>query len=102
MMNKRTSFTNKKELLKYLWRVGIILLVNLLVIAIVNNVGNQAIQTLSKVGSRGDEVTQIQTKLTELGYFNDKIDGIYGEKTKVASFSILEYQCMKSSCVSAA
>ena len=92
MMNKRTSFTNKKELLKYLWRVGIILLVNLLVIAIVNNVGNQAIQTLSKVGSRGDEVTQIQTKLTELGYFNDKIDGIYGEKTKAA---VIKFQQAK-------
>lgn len=84
MMSRRTPFSNRKEILKYLWRVGIILLVNLLVIAIVNRVGSEAVQTLSKVGSRGDEVTQIQTKLTELGYFSDKIDGIYGEKTKAA------------------
>ena len=84
MTSRRTPFSNKKEILKYLWRVGIILLVNLLVIAIVNRVGSEAVQTLSKVGSRGDEVTQIQTKLTELGYFSDKIDGIYGEKTKAA------------------
>ena len=40
--------------------------------------------SLSKVGSQGEEVRQIQTKLNELGYFNEKIDGIYGTKTKNA------------------
>ena len=44
----------------------------------------EAVQTLSKVGSRGDEVRKIQEKLTSLGYLNDKIDGIYGEKTRKA------------------
>ena len=39
---------------------------------------------LSKVGSRGSEVTAIQTRLKELGYFNDKIDGIFGSRTKAA------------------
>ncbi len=39
---------------------------------------------LSSMGSRGEEVRQIQTALTERGYLQDKIDGIYGTKTKAA------------------
>ena len=39
---------------------------------------------LSKVGSRGSEVTAIQTRLAELGYFKDRIDGIFGSRTKAA------------------
>lgn len=37
--------------------------------------------SLSKYGSTGDEVKQIQTKLKNWGYYNDSIDGIYGSKT---------------------
>lgn len=40
--------------------------------------------SLSRVGSQGEEVKQIQTRLKELGYFNEKIDGIYGTKTENA------------------
>lgn len=36
---------------------------------------------LSKYGSRGSEVTQIQTKLKRWGYYTGNIDGIYGSKT---------------------
>ena len=36
---------------------------------------------LSKYGSRGEEVKQIQTKLKRWGYYNGSIDGIYGTKT---------------------
>ncbi len=36
---------------------------------------------LSKYGSRGNEVTQIQTKLKRWGYYNGSIDGIYGTQT---------------------
>lgn len=39
---------------------------------------------LSKIGSRGDEVRQIQSKLKSLGFFNGTIDGIYGVKTQSA------------------
>ena len=39
---------------------------------------------LSKEGSIGNEVTQVQTKLKELGYYTSKVDGIYGSKTKKA------------------
>ncbi len=44
----------------------------------------EATQVLSKLGSRGDEVRRIQTKLRSLGFFNGSIDGIYGVKTQSA------------------
>lgn len=47
-------------------------------------VRSQEIQALSKYGSRGSEVTQIQTKLKRWGYYNGNIDGIYGSGTLAA------------------
>ena len=43
---------------------------------------NSEVEALSKYGSRGDEVTQIQTKLKRWGYYNGNIDGIYGSQRK--------------------
>lgn len=42
---------------------------------------NEAVETLSKYGSRGSEVTQIQTKLKRWGYYTGNVDGIYGSQT---------------------
>ena len=42
---------------------------------------NSEVEALSKYGSRGNEVTQIQTKLKRWGYYTGGIDGIYGSKT---------------------
>lgn len=42
---------------------------------------NVQVEALSKYGSRGDEVIQIQTKLKRWGYYNGNIDGIYGSQT---------------------
>ena len=39
---------------------------------------------LSKMGSRGSEVTKIQTILKEKGFYTGKIDGIYGTMTRNA------------------
>lgn len=39
------------------------------------------VQALSKYGSQGEEVKQIQTKLKRWGYYNGNIDGIFGSKT---------------------
>ncbi len=36
---------------------------------------------LSKYGSRGSEVTTIQTKLKRWGYYNGSIDGVFGSQT---------------------
>ena len=59
-----------------------IVVLNLLIIAMLPS--GQTEETLSKMGSTGSEVRQIQTKLKNWGYFNDKIDGIYGSKTRAA------------------
>lgn len=39
------------------------------------------VEALSKYGSRGNEVSQIQEKLKRWGYYNGSIEGIYGSKT---------------------
>ncbi|MHC1696071.1 MAG: spore cortex-lytic enzyme [Eubacteriales bacterium] len=45
---------------------------------------HENLQVLSRQGSRGGEVTQIQTKLKNWGYYNGSVDGIYGSKTTEA------------------
>ena len=42
---------------------------------------NNEVEALSKYGSRGDEVRQIQTKLKRWGYYNGNVDGIFGSQT---------------------
>ena len=42
---------------------------------------NNEVQALSKYGSQGEEVRQIQTKLKRWGYYNGSVDGTYGSKT---------------------
>ena len=63
--------------------VLVILIISLIVIFVLYSVfiKNSAIFALSKYGSRGNEVTQIQTKLKRWGYYKGSVDGIYGSKT---------------------
>lgn len=42
------------------------------------------VSTLSKLGSRGDEVRRVQKKLKELGYYRGSVDGVYGTGTQKA------------------
>ncbi len=72
----------KKKIFIMVWRTGLIILVNLMVIAMLLNSGSA--QALSKYGSTGSEVTQIQQRLQELGYDPGTADGIYGTRTKNA------------------
>lgn len=53
-------------------------------IAVFNAAAFKSQPTLSKYGSKSNEVRQIQTKLKELGYFNDQVDGVFGAKTQSA------------------
>lgn len=55
----------------------------LLIIFLLYNIffRNNDLFALSKYGSRGAEVTQIQTKLKRWGYYNGNIDGIFGTQT---------------------
>lgn len=72
--------------LKYIWRILVVVLVNILVISIVTSLAG-SVQTLSKQGSQGSEVKQIQTKLRDLGYYKGSIDSVFGSKTKSALIS---------------
>lgn len=42
------------------------------------------VNSLSKIGSTGNEVRQIQTRLKAWGYYNGAVDGIFGTATKNA------------------
>ena len=46
--------------------------------------GGAAVSTISKNGSSGSEVRQIQTKLKNWGYYTGTVDGIYGWQTESA------------------
>lgn len=50
----------------------------------INDVSSDSAHVLSSLGSRGDEVRQIQKKLKSLGFYSGSIDGIYGSGTKNA------------------
>lgn len=68
---------NKKKIV--IISLAIIMLVASVIVYIVYK--NNTVEALSKYGSRGNEVTQIQTKLKRWGYYNGNIDGIYGTQT---------------------
>ena len=48
------------------------------------NFRNDESFALSRYGSSGSEVTQIQTKLKRWGYYTGSIDGVYGSRTVAA------------------
>ena len=70
----KKAFNNKVYVLIFI--ISLISVVMLLVFSRLNEV-----EALSKYGSRGDEVRQIQEKLKRWGYYNGNIDGVYGSKT---------------------
>lgn len=71
-------------MLKNKKRMIIIFIISLISISILTFIAvseNSSVEALSKYGSRGDEVRQIQTKLKRWGYYNGNVDGIYGTQT---------------------
>lgn len=48
------------------------------------NIQEKSVETLSKYGSSGEEVKQIQQKLKNWGYYNGNVDGVFGSKTQEA------------------
>lgn len=58
-----------------------ILIISLVSVFVINSYNASA---LSKYGSTGNEVTQIQQKLQALGYYNGSVDGVFGSETKKA------------------
>ena len=63
-----------------------VLLISLMGVFLIYNIffTNNEVEALSKYGSRGSEVTQIQTKLKRWGYYSGSVDGIYGSQTVTA------------------
>lgn len=43
-----------------------------------------SVNSLSKIGSVGDEVSEIQSRLKKWGYYDGKVDGIFGSATRNA------------------
>ncbi|MGN1195434.1 MAG: spore cortex-lytic enzyme [Acutalibacteraceae bacterium] len=81
----------KKSKLKFIRFLKSLFVVGLAmtVLAVSYNFSNpeteeSTVYTLSKLGSRGEEVRQIQTKLKALGYYKGAVDGIYGTDTRNA------------------
>ncbi len=84
---EKNSFTKKNIITKNEKRIiAVIILFITFTIFVFYNIffRNNAAEALSKYGSRGNEVIQIQTKLKRWGYYNGSIDGIYGSKTQSA------------------
>ena len=71
-------FKNRKFIISFIFFTIIILA---LIGYFLYKKNNDTIEALSKYGSRGSEVTQIQTKLKRWGYYTGNIDGIYGTQT---------------------
>lgn len=72
---KIKKILNKRNLILILSILtGVLLIYNILFT-------NNEVEALSKYGSRGSEVRQIQTKLKRWGYYNGNVDGIYGTQT---------------------
>lgn len=67
------------------WQTLVILLLNAFILAAATGAFSpSSSQVLSKLGSRGDEVYQIQTRLKQWGYYDGDIDGIFGLQTQRA------------------
>lgn len=64
-------------------KIAVVLLIITMISFILYNIfiNGNTVLALSKYGSRGNEVTQIQTKLKRWGYYKGSVDGIYGSKT---------------------
>ncbi|MBE6775508.1 MAG: spore cortex-lytic enzyme [Ruminococcaceae bacterium] len=78
-MKKSIVYTRYRALLSFM------LALTVLIFAIyAQRESEESVYTLSKIGSRGNEVRQIQKKLKELGYYKGSIDGIYGTGTQKA------------------
>ena len=65
-------------------RIVAVFVLNILLFSSVFVYQDETVATLSRVGSRGEEVRQIQTKLRDWGYNPGKVDGIYGAQTEKA------------------
>lgn len=68
-----------------LLKIAVVVTLNLCIIGLAAaSSGGETVSALSKRGSRGSEVRQIQTRLKKWGYYKGNVDGIYGAQTEKA------------------
>ncbi len=79
-MDTRKENRSKKQIF---WQIVAIIVLNAMVITAIG-FAYENTQTLSSLGSRGQEVRQIQRKLQALGFYSGSVDGIYGTATQKA------------------
>ena len=72
-----------KKLLIFILTLSL-LLSSSIIIRYSTNKTDSSIHTVSRLGSKGEEVRRIQKKLRDLGFYRGNIDGIYGTATKKA------------------
>ena len=75
-------FKNKKIIIVLAIIISLAISIGITILSMNSEI--DTIEVLSKYGSRGEEVRQIQTKLKRWGYYNGNVDGIYGTKTQEA------------------
>lgn len=73
-----------KANLLLIWKIGLLILINVMVILMVKINADNTKANAVTVGSQGSTVKQIQEALRYNGYYNGEIDGIFGENTKAA------------------
>ena len=61
-----------------------------------NSISRELGDRLLKKDMKGDDVAELQTLLTQLGYLNDKIDGDFGSKTNAAVKAFQEAQGLEA------
>lgn len=61
-------------------RIAVVILAMVICVSFTEN----TVFALSKIGSQGQEVTNIQTRLKNWGYYSGSVDGIYGWRTSEA------------------
>jgi N-acetylmuramoyl-L-alanine amidase len=77
----------RKDDKKIILQIISIILLNLILLSVFVSIRtdtSETVDVVSKLGSRGDEVRRIQSKLRQLGYYKGAVDGIYGTMTRSA------------------
>ena len=77
---------------KYYFKVFVLIISLLMFAVLVSKNAPRDIQTVSSVGSYGNEVRAIQEKLKERGLFNANVTGYYGEITRNAVLAFQKQQ----------
>lgn len=86
-MSKQSGYIPRAVIVVRTVSLAIALLLLGAMILYMARIAGQTESVLSKTGSRGNEVRQIQQRLKNWGYYTGEVDGIFGVETKKAVMS---------------